>query len=74
MPRGKHSSYFVVTPDPDRLPNPQAQIPATNEAESIKAQVDLALLRLDGIAKAEDTVTLTEKDITEASPWLELTR
>lgn len=71
---GAYSRYFIVTPDPDELPNPQARVPKANDAEFIQAQVDLALLRSDGIAEAEDRIAPSEEDVTEASPWLELTR
>ncbi|KAJ6111299.1 hypothetical protein N7486_003534 [Penicillium sp. IBT 16267x] len=73
-PYGAHSSYFVVTPDPAELPSPQAPASEINEAAFIQAQVDIALLRSDGIADAEDKIAPAEKDETEASPWLELTR
>jgi hypothetical protein len=44
------------------------------ESEFIQSQVDLALLRSDGFAEAEDEIAPTDADETEASPWLKLTR
>jgi hypothetical protein len=44
------------------------------DAESVQSQVDEALRRSDGIAEVEDTIAPVESDITEASPWLQLTR
>lgn len=73
-PYGAHSSYFVVTPDPAELPNPQTPASEINEAAFIQAQVDFALLRSDGIADAEDKIAPAENDETEASLWLQLTR
>ena len=36
--------------------------------------MDLALLRSEECAGADDAVALISNDVTEASPWLELTR
>jgi hypothetical protein len=44
------------------------------ESDFIQAQVDLALLRSDGFAEAEDEIAPPDTDETEASPWLKLTR
>ncbi|KAJ5557940.1 hypothetical protein N7513_003526 [Penicillium frequentans] len=69
---GIYSSYFVVTPAADERQIRQAL--EMKEADFIQAQVDLALLRSDGIAEAENEVAPTNNDETETSPWLELTR
>lgn len=67
-----HSGYFEVLPAADERRTQQAL--DMKESDFIQAQVDLALLRSDGFAEAEDEVAPTNPDVTEASPWLELTR
>lgn len=45
-----------------------------SEADFVLAQVNDALLRSEGLAAAEDKTAPLDRDVTEASPWLELTR
>lgn len=69
---GPSSSYFVVTPAAQAQRARQAL--EMSEADFVQAQVDAAILRSDDIAAAEDAIAPTAKDVTETSPWLELTR
>jgi hypothetical protein len=69
---GAYSSYFAVVPAADERRTRQAL--DMTESDFIQAQVDLALLRSDGFAEAEDEVAPTDADETGASPWLKLTR
>lgn len=45
-----------------------------NESEIVQSQVDETLRRSDGIAEVEDTIAPVSSDVTETSPWLDLTR
>ena len=71
-PNGLYSSFFVVTPTADKQRIQRSL--AVSEADFVQAQVGLALLRSDGITEAEDGIAPCENDVTEVSPWLELTR
>lgn len=69
---GKASHFFVVTPEARARRASQAL--RMTKAEFVQSQVDEALRRSDSIAEVEDTMAPVESDVTEASPWLQLTR
>ncbi|KAJ5117457.1 hypothetical protein N7448_011089 [Penicillium atrosanguineum] len=69
---GKASHFFTVTPE--ARAHRASQALRMTDAEFVQSQIDEALRRSDGIAEVEDTIAPVESDITEASPWLQLTR
>lgn len=69
---GKFAFYFEVTPEAqERRTRDAANM---TEADFIASQTNEAILRSDGLAADEDDIAPAHKDITETSPWLELTR
>lgn len=69
---GKACQFFTVTPETQARRASQAL--HMNEAEFVQSQVDEALRRSDGIAEVEDTIAPISSDVTETSPWLDLTQ
>jgi hypothetical protein len=69
---GPRSHFFTVTPEAQEKRTRQAL--EMTEADFVLAQVNDALLRSEGLAAAEDETAPLDRDVTEASPWLELTR
>lgn len=69
---GKGSQFFAVTPlaTAERV----GQAGKMNEADFVQAQVNQALQQSWDRAAGEQELISTNKDFTEASPWLELTR